>query len=129
MSKKHWSIKTAIEQVTKCDFECQGGPLSNNEGWIWLVDAAKVGPEFWPGQGVWFEIAAEVAGQTITKMAHFYIVGCWMDSTTDARVWKYSLSNDPPAPYHYGTVQFKGVPASKLHLTDSASLTVKDERT
>lgn len=49
---KHQSIKTAIEQIEKCGFECEAGPLSHNVGWQWLVAAAKVGPEFMPGQAL-----------------------------------------------------------------------------
>lgn len=104
MDEKHWSIKTALEQINKCDFECEGGPLKNNVAYQWLVGAAKVGPEFWPGQGVWFEIEAEAVGKKLRQWVHFYIVGCQMDSGTDCRYWTYSLSYDPPAPWHHGTM-------------------------
>jgi hypothetical protein len=113
---KHWSMKSALEQITKCGFECEGGALDNNDAWIWLVGAAKVGPEFWPGQGVWFEVEAEASGVKVHQWGHFYIVGCAMDSGTDDRFWVYALSNDPPAPYHYGKVQFSGVRGDKLRL-------------
>ena len=116
MSDKHWSIKTAIEQIESCSFECEAGPLANNVGWRWLIAAAKVGPEFWPGQGVWFEIEAEAAGKILRQWVHFYIVGCRMESGTDDRFWTYSLSYDPPAPWHYGTVHFHGVRGEKLRL-------------
>lgn len=117
---KHWSITTALDQIQKCCFECEGGPLANNVGWQWLVEAAKVGPEFMPGQGVWFLIDATAAGKTLTQWCHFYIVGCSMESDTEGRYWtyslSYSLSYDPPAPWHYGTVHFKGIRAEKLFL-------------
>ena len=113
---KHWSMQTAIEQITKCAFECEGGPLAMNDAWIWLVGAAKIGPEFWPGQGVWFEITAEAAGKKLTQWAHFYIVGCHMDSDTDRRYWVYDLSYDPPAPWHYGTTHFSRVKGDRLRL-------------
>jgi hypothetical protein len=113
---KHWSMAAAFEQVAKCDFECEGGPLKNNDAWRFIVGAAKVGPEFWPGQGVWFEIQAEISGIKISKWAHFYIVGCSMGSDTEKRLWTYSLSSDPPSPYHYGTVQFTNVRSEKLAL-------------
>jgi hypothetical protein len=29
-------FESAIEQIEKCDFQCQGGPLSNNVAWRWL---------------------------------------------------------------------------------------------
>lgn len=115
--KKHWSPATALEQIDSCGFECEGGPISMNVAYQWLKGAAKVGPTFWPGQGVYYEVTAEVAGQKLSKWAHYYIVGCVMDSTTEARVWKYHLSDDPPAPWHYGTVQHQNVPADKLKLS------------
>lgn len=110
------SIKTAIAQVEKCSFECEAGPLAMNVGWQWLVAAAKVGPEFMPGQGVWFEIEAVAAGCKLKKWVHFYVVGCTMTSDTERRLWTYSLSYDPPAPWHTGTVHFSKVSADKLRL-------------
>ncbi len=114
--KKHWSIKTALEQIKSCSFECEGGPLANNTAFQWLDAAAKVGPEFWPGQGVWFEVHAEAAGQKMSKWVHYYIVGCHMDADIDDRYWVYSLSNDPPAPWHYGTVQHRNISGKLLKL-------------
>lgn len=116
INDKHWSIKTALEQIEACGFECEAGPLKNNVAYQWLQGAARVGPEFWPGQGVYYEVTADVAGQRLSKWCHFYVVGVSMDSTTEARVWKYALSNDPPAPWHYGTVQHHGVASDKLRL-------------
>ena len=113
---KHWSIKTALEQVRSCDFECEGGPLSNNIAWQWLESAAKAGPEFWPGQGVWFQVEATAAGKTLTQWVHFYIVGCHMDAGNEARFWTYDLSYDPPAPWHHGTVHFTRISGDKLRL-------------
>lgn len=124
MSKLHLSIATAIEQIEKCDFECEAGPLANNVGWQWLIAAAKVGPEFMPGQGVWFEIEAEAAGKKLTQWVHFFVVGCAMSSGSDRRFWTYSLSWDPPAPYHCGAVHFTGVSADRLRLENPASLVV-----
>ena len=116
-AKKHWSIETALDQIRKCDFECEGGPLSNNVAWQWLEDAAKVGPQFWPGQGVWYEVRAKSpTGKDLTGWEHFFIVGCKMASDTERRLWTYSLSQDPPGPWHYGTVQFKKVAEKDLRL-------------
>lgn len=109
-----WSMKSAVEQIQKCAFECEGGPLENNDAWRWLVGITSVGPEFWPGQGVHFEVVAEAAGKKLTQWMHFYVVGCHMDSTSEARIWTYDLSYDPPAPYHYGTVHFQRVRSEKL---------------
>ncbi len=76
MADKHWSIETALEQLRKCDYECEGGPLANNVAWQWLEAAATVGPEYWPGQGVWFKATATSAtGKVLSEWEHFYIVG------------------------------------------------------
>ena len=115
---RHWSIKEAIEQIDKCGFECEGGPLSMNDAYTWLKGAAKIGPEFWPGQGVYFEVEATAGGQRLTQWTHFYIVGCQMDSDNETRFWKYSLSCDPPAPYYYGTVHYTDVTGDRLRLVN-----------
>ncbi len=116
MGDKHWSMETAIQQILSCDFSCEAGPLNKNIAWDWLVKASRVGPEFWPSQGVWFEVMAEAAGKKLSQWVHFYIVGCTMLSDTERRYWVYDLSYDPPAPWHYGTVHFKGIDGSKLRL-------------
>ena len=110
------SMASAIEQIEKCNFECEAGLLHTNVGWQWLTAAARIGPEFWPGQGVWFEVEAEAAGKKLRQWVHFYIVGCTMTSDTERRLWTYSLSYDPPGPWHYGTVHFQNVAASRLHI-------------
>ena len=128
---KHWSMKTAIEQINYGDFECEGGHLKNFDAWIWLQRAAERGPEFWPGQGVWCEVSATVAGQTLKAWKHFYIVGCAMDSGPDDRFFTYSLSNDPPGPWHYGEVQLRGIRGDALRLEnpDAAIRSLKDTDT
>jgi hypothetical protein len=113
---RHWSIQTALEQIRSCDFECEAGPLANNLAWRWLEPAAKVGPQFWPGQGVWFKVDAEAAGKTISQWMHFYIIGCRMGADSERRYWSYDLSNDPPRPWHYGTIQFRDVRGGDLRL-------------
>jgi hypothetical protein len=116
MTDKHWSMATALEQIDACGFECEAGPLANNVAYQWLKGAAKVGPEFWPGQGVWFEVTAEAAGRKLAQWVHFYVVGCRMESDTERRLWTYSLSYDPPGPWHYGTTHFTGISAKLLRL-------------
>ena len=111
------SLASAIEQIAKCDFECEAGPLANNVGWQWLTAAAKIGPKFWPGQGVWFLVEATAVGKTLTQWVHFYIVGCHMEAGTDDRYWTYDLSYDPPRPYHYGETHFHKISGTKLHIT------------
>ena len=119
MADKHWSIETALEQLRKCDYECEGGPLANNVAWQWLEAAATVGPEYWPGQGVWFKATATSAtGKVLSEWEHFYIVGCQMSSDNERRFWLYDLSQDPPGPWNYGTVQIKGAKGRDLSLVN-----------
>lgn len=115
---KYWSMKSALSQIEACGFECEGGPLANNDAWRWLVGASKVGPEFWPGQGVYFQIEAEAAGKKLQQWVHFYIIGAHMEAGTDDRYWTYDLSYDPPRPYHYGTCHFQRIRGDKLRLDD-----------
>ena len=109
-------VRDAIEQIRSCGFTCEAGPLDLNVAWQWLDAATKVGPEFFPGQGVWFLVEATAAGKTLTQWVFFYIVGCHMDAGTDARFWTYDLSYDPPAPWHCGTVHFSKIRGSKLRI-------------
>lgn len=116
LPKKFWSLKTCGEQLAACGYECEAGALVMNDAFIWLRQAAVVGPEFLPGQGVFFEVSAEVAGQKLTQWVHFYIVGCHMDSDTERRYWTYDLTDDPPAPWHYGVVRFQRIRGELLKL-------------
>ena len=109
-------MKAALEQIQKCAFECEGGPLENNDAWRWLIGASERGPEYWPGQGVWFQVCAEANGVKLDQWTHFYIVGCRMSSDSERRFFVYDLSFDPPAPYHYGKVHFQNVSSDKLRL-------------
>ncbi len=120
MPTKHWNHSTAFQQLESCAYTCEGGALENNAAYVWLKNAAAVGPEFWPGQGVWYEVEATVSGVKLNKWAHFYIIGCDMASDTERRFWTFTLSNDPPAPYHYGEVSFRNVPGNKLRLANPA---------
>lgn len=113
---KHWSLETALEQLESCEFECIAGPLAMNDAFVWLKGILNIGPEFWPGQGVWFQITAEAAGKSLTQWVHFFIVGCQMKSGTDERYWTYWLSYDPPAPYHYGEIHFSNIRGDRLRL-------------
>jgi len=112
----YWSLRSAIEQIQKCGFECEGGSIENNDAWVWLCGIARKGPEFCPGQGVWFEVKAEAPGAKLSSWAHFYIVGCHMKSDTERRYFEYSLSQDPPGPWHYGEVHYRNVRGEDLRL-------------
>lgn len=112
---KHWNAQDAIKQLLACGYECEAGSLAMNDAFIWLKGALEIGPKFLPGQGVWFKVSAEAAGVKLEKWVHFYVVSVSMESDVERRLWTYCLSNDPPAPYHYGTVNFRGV--SEEYLT------------
>jgi len=122
------SIKAAIEQVEKCDFECEGGPLKLNIGWMALKEAAAAGPEYWPGQSVWFEITAETAGKKLTQWVLFEVVGLHKESSSESAYWTYDLSYDPPSAYHYGTVHFTHINGDRLRLEDPSKAGRDQER-
>jgi hypothetical protein len=110
------TVKDAVAQIEKCNFECEAGPMANNVGWQWVKACLEVGPEFWPGQSVWFLIDAKAAGKTLTQWVRFFIVGCHMNADTERRYWTYDLSYDPPAPWHYGETHFRGIRGDKLFI-------------
>ncbi len=114
-----YTVATALAQIEKCDFECEGGPLSNNTGWRWLTTHLQKGPKFALGEWVWHDVTAEVAaGVSISQPVKLCIVAIYMiymGSATDGRAWTYSLSSDPPDAYHHGSgVQFNSVAEAKL---------------
>lgn len=109
------STKDALDQIDKCAFECEAGPLANNVGYIWLKGHMKGGPLYCLGQWVNYQVQAEVAGVKIEQRVKLCVVGITMSSDTERRTWKYALSTDPPHAYYHGSgVQFTGVAESKL---------------
>lgn len=120
MDQLQYTIATAVEQIEKCAFECEGGPLTNNTGWRWLKEHLSSGPKFALDQPVLFNVEAEVAGVKIAQPVKMWVVGIAMASDPERLTWRYALSTDPPRPYHYGSgVQFNGVAENKL--SDAAS--------
>jgi hypothetical protein len=115
-----WNFADALAQIDDCRFECEAGPLANNVAYGWLRLAAKEGPEFFPGQWVWFEICAEAAGKKLTQCVHFCIVGCHMSASNDRRTWLYDLSYDPIGPWHNGAVHFTRISGDRLRLEKPA---------
>ncbi|MCX7585056.1 hypothetical protein [Phenylobacterium sp. 58.2.17] len=109
------TTKAAIDQIEKCGFECEGGPLSNNVGWRWLKAHLDGGPLYCLGQSVNYTVAGEVSGVKISQVVKLCVVGISMSSSSERRTWTYALSTDPPSAYHYGSgVQFLGVPEESL---------------
>ncbi len=119
LSHETWLLGDAVEQLRKCDYECEGGPLKNNAAFQWLSSYASMDscPKFMPGQGVWFLVEATAGGSKLTQWVGYYIVGMRMASDCDRRYWEYDLSYDPPGPYHYGETHFHHVHQDKLRLT------------
>lgn len=111
-----WTLDDALAQIEKCGFECEGGPIENNVAFRWLRNVQRVAPKFLPGQQVFFEVSAEAGGVKMSQWSPFYVVGVIMDSDTEKRFYKYHLSNDPPAPWHYGSVQFSYVSEDSIRL-------------
>jgi len=114
---KLWTAAEAIKSLSECEYECVAGPLKNNTAFQFLTKQAEIGPRYYPGQGVWFEVAVEMSGIKLSKWVHFFVVGCFMSADSERRTWNYDISYDPPAPYHYGTVHFAKVSESKLFLS------------
>lgn len=109
MVNRYFDRDTALQQIRSCGFACEAGPIEMNVAFSWLCDALARGPKFLPGQGVLAKVKASAAGLSLEQERHFYVVGVVMDSDTDRRFWKYSLSYDPPQPYHYGTTHLTNV--------------------
>ncbi len=38
---KEWTLQTAIDQLERCNFQCEAGPLALNEAFIWLKQLAS----------------------------------------------------------------------------------------
>jgi len=64
---KPYSFPDALAQIESCGFECEAGPLENNVAWRFLTAAAKVCPEYLPGQGVWFEVEKAFADAMLAE--------------------------------------------------------------
>lgn len=111
-----WDNHSALDQIAGCHFECEAGPLANNVAWRWLKDRLENGPKYAMGQPVEMDVGGVIGGVHIHEICRFTIVGIHMDSSTDGLTWKYDLSDDPPAPWHYGKTNFPAVDEKKLRL-------------
>lgn len=98
----NWAVKTAIEQIEKCAFECQGGPLGNNDAWRWLKATLEAGPTMLPGQSVWYKVKAEALGVTMSKWTRFYVLSVRASSSSERREWEYDLITQLPEAYFTG---------------------------
>lgn len=72
-------------------------------------------PKFKLGDTVFYEVTAEIGGVKVSQELAFTIVAVILNSGAERHTFQYSLSIDPPQPYHYGSgVQFLGVDEEKL---------------
>lgn len=120
-----WDAQSAVAQIDKCDFECDGGPLANNVAYRWLKERLAEGPRFMPGQRVWFEVTAEANGIKLAQWTSLWVCGVSMDSTSERRIWVYSLTHDRPDAYHYGKVLFSSIREERLLLERPATKAVQ----
>lgn len=111
-----WDNYSAIDQITKCQFECEGGPLANNVAWRWLKERTDDGPRYAMGQVVEMDVGGVVGGVHISQVCRFTIVGIRMSSDDRRRTYSYALSDDPPFPWHYGKTNFPDVDEKVLRL-------------
>lgn len=117
-SVKNWAAKTAIEQIEKCSFECEGGPLANNDAWRWLRAAISNGPTLLPGQEVWYEVRAEALGVTMTKWTRFYVLSVRASSSSERREWEYDIISQLPDAYYTGGHVVKNVALKDIKLSE-----------
>lgn len=105
-----------IKQVwSVIDAAVRGVPIQGGSPELeWFRGVAQNGPEYYPGQTVFFEVSAEAAGTRINAWTSFVIVGVRMDSDNNGIVWRYDLSKDPPGAYHFGRVHVTGARANEL---------------
>lgn len=115
-----WNVKSALEQIQKCDFECEAGPLGNNVAFMWLSGVIKGGPKFYPGQTVYYAVSYsnESTKASISRWEKFQVHTVKMSSTSESSTWEYDLTNDAPSAYHYGSVGFKSVKEKELRETN-----------
>jgi hypothetical protein len=102
MSSPVYTYKTAIEQLKKCAFECEGGPLENNTAFQFLSTGPI--PEYLVGQAVYvqFEYESAVLKKTTKQWERMTIVGCLRESSDTEVYYDYFVSNDPCQPYYSG---------------------------
>lgn len=117
----NWAVKTAIEQIEKCAFECQGGPLENNDAWRWLKATLEAGPTLMPGQSVWYEVKAEALGVTMSKWTRFYVLSVRASSSSERREWEYDLITQLPEAYFTGGHVVKNAKLCDIKLSNPDS--------
>lgn len=114
-------VQDAIRQIEACDFECDGGLLVNNAAWQHLRNLLIDGPEYLPTQEVVYPVTlkAEKGGYTVTHNYPFYIAGVVADSTSERRIWKYTIAAQLPSGY-YGGADWRGnISEDALSLPDA----------
>jgi hypothetical protein len=115
MNNVEYTVQTAIEQIEKCSFQCEGGPLENNTGYRWLKEQILTGPTYRLGQWVYFLVEGEVNKIKLSQWTRLCVVAVVLGSDDRGSTWHYSLSADPPSAYHYGSGhQFTNISQEKI---------------
>lgn len=103
------TVQNAIKQIEACDFQCEGGSLENNVAWRHLRNLLMDGPAYLLGQDVVHAVTlkSEKGGYEVTNTYPFKIAAITVDSTSERRVWKYTIAAQLPDAY-YGGADFRG---------------------
>lgn len=121
-----WDFQGALAQLEYCQFQCEAGPLENNQAFIFLSKMAEDGPAYFVGQAVWFCVETSVARVDLAAWAMFTVVAVKMSADSTRNTFEYDLSRDPIRPWHYGSIDFQNIPESKIRLcrpSDAGRLT------
>ena len=113
-----WTIETAIQQIEKCSFECEGGPLAHNDAWRWLKTYLGSGPALLLGQPVWYEVSAEALGVKMTQWVQFYVAAIRASSDSERRTWEYDITTQMPSAYYAGGHVVKNVAMKNIRFSD-----------
>lgn len=71
-------------------------------------------PKFRAGELVNYKVTAKVGKIELEKWVPMHIVGMHLTADNERVYWTYTLSNDPPGPWHNGEVCFSGAKESEL---------------
>lgn len=111
-------VQDAIKQIESCGFECEGGLLKNNVAWQHLRKLLMDGPEYLPTQEIVYPVTlkAESGGYSVTNEYPFYIAGVIADSTSERRIWKYTIAAQLPSGYYGGADWRKNIREEDIKL-------------
>ena len=122
-------LKHAIEQLIKCQFTCDGGPLSENVGFNDIKDHAERLPAHAIGDIVWFKVTATANGVSLDQAVELYICGINAVSHCQTNLeFSYDLSVGHLQSSTPIAVAFKGVNALSISVDKPTSPIEQSER-